>query len=533
MSEPTKARPGLQQYIKENEVKQSNADLILKNAFWYPVLGKEKVITPNGVEVKEIVKDIAIDLLMFYDFLYNQGFRRFEFNDDSIYIKIVNNRIVKKVKKVAMMDAVFNFLDLVPDIIQSNGFDLEKKVLKSCILKRLDLLFNDARILSQLRPKEPIIFNQDTINTKFMYFNNGYLLIDKTNINFKTYDTLEFFIWESQVFKYDYSKPTHAPSLNYIKTFCYNVSGQNETRLKSLMNIIGYSIHNFTNYKLKSLAFTDSIIDQDGEANGRSGKTLLAKIIGGAICSNPYDQSIKTFVEINGKDFDPNDKHKYDLCDLNTQLIVLNDVKKWFDVDSIYNDITEGANVNKKSLQPFRINAKLIVITNKTLKIEGDSSKDRFVEFEFSNYYNANNTPEKDFKHWFFRDWKPDDYNRYYYFMAECAQEFFKNDSKLVQPEQINLHSRKLLDLTSPDFVDFIDNDIRPKHGVEYDKQVLYNKFLETFPDWKNNKRFAQRTFTTWLKYFINYRDEWQNFTPENETRNAAGVRCFIFLRKK
>lgn len=533
MSEQTKAREGLQKFIKENPQKETNQDKILKSVFWYPVTAKEKQITPEGVKVLDVLKDIGIDLLSFYDFLYNEGFRRFEFNEDSIYIKIVNNRIVKKIKKVAMMDAVFNFIDIVPDQMDIAGHTIEKRMLKSVILKRLDLLFNDARILSQLRPKDPIIFNQDTINQKFMYFNNGYLLIDRSNIVFKTYDTLQYFIWESQVFKYDYSKPAHSPGLNYIRNFCFNVSGQKEDRLKSLMNIIGYSIHNFTNYKLKSLAFTDSIIDQDGEANGRSGKTLLAKIIGGAICSNPYDQSIKTFVEINGKDFDPNDKHKYDLCDLNTQLIVLNDVKKWFDVDSIYNDITEGANVNKKSLQPFRINAKLIVITNKTLKIEGDSSKDRFIEFEFSNYYNAVNTPEKDFKHWFFRDWSADDYNRYYYFMAECAQEFFKNDSKLLQPAQINLHSRKLLDLTSPDFVDFIDNDIKPVSNIEYDKQILYNKFLETFPDWKNNKRFAQRTFTTWLKYFVNYRDEWQNAGPENETRDASGKRCFIFIKKK
>lgn len=534
MNNKVKPRAGLTELLKKEQPQKLPAQKILDAAFWYPIIGREQHITNDGPKQREYLKDIGIDLLNFYNFLYSEGYRRFEFNEESIFIRIVNNKIIRKIKKVNMMDEIFNFLDLLPDTFEAQGYEMEKRQLKNVMIKRLDGLFADNRLLSQLRPKDPIVFNKDGFNTKYMYFLNGYLQISSINMQFKNYDQLEYYIWESQILPHDYNKPIENSAKDYARRFFFNVSGKNPERLKQLQNIIGYAMHDFTAYKLKALAFTDGHIDEDGEANGRSGKTLAAKMIGGAICANPYDQAQKTFVEINGKDFDPADKHKYDQCDMNTQLIVLNDVRKWFDVDNIYNDITEGISVNKKSLQPYKINAKMIVITNKTLKIEGDSSRDRFVEFEFSDHYNADFTPEKDFKHWFFRDWNNEDYMRYYAFMAECSQEFFKAGSSLVNPNQVNLNARKLIDLTSPDFIEYIEQVLKPDPERVYDKKDIYQGFINAFPDWAEKRKFAQRTLTKWLRYYVKYKEGFAAWNEAaNEPRRNDGLRGWRFVPKK
>ena len=156
--------------------------------------------------------------------------------------------------------------------------------------------------------------------------------------------------------------------------------------------------------------------------------------------------------------------------------------------------------------------------------------RDRFLEFEFSNYFSANHTPENEFKHWFFRDWNNEDYCRYYYFLAQCCQMYFANNLKLNQPLQINLNKRKLKEQTSPEFLEWIENK-NIVSGQKYVKSDLYKEFIEAAPDF-NAPAFKQRRFAEWLKSYLDYSDEWLNYNKqENEPRDST-TKYFVFIRK-
>ena len=215
-------------------------------------------------------------------------------------------------------------------------------------------------------------------------------------------------------------------------------------RYESLVTIIGYLLHSHFSGKLKATIFTDSKISD--MPSGRTGKTLLGQALA----------YIKKYTEINAKDFDPANKHKYQEANLDTQIIHLNDVKKNFDIESLFNDITEGIVVDKKNVKPFKVKTKLMISANKTIRIEGASAKDRVIEFEFADHYNEKFSPEDEFGHWFFRDWSEAEWMKFYNFFLFCICSYLKKGIIVASP--VNLNRRKLLENTSQEFVEFMDD---------------------------------------------------------------------------
>lgn len=522
----SKPRPGLSALMQTKKPKLSKEETVLSYQFWKPVTR-----TAEDNEEKT-VQDIRIDQLIFYRFLYSEGFRRLRYGDHYIFVQITNDRIVKRVEVEDMINTIQDYIDAVPLEITTHGVTYSRDMVESKYLDKIHSLFNEIK-LKTLRPKIPMAFNQDTLTTCYIYFNNGYLQIDKDKRQLRDYKTLDGYIWDSQIIKRNYHPAPVIPEKDFVRRFCLNICGGDKARLHSFMNNLGYYMHKFTDYKTKALLLTDGKISDDGDANGRTGKGLTALLVGGTMSNNPKDETIKSFVQINAKDFDVRNKHKYSAADVDTKLIVLNDLKKNFNLDDLYNDITEGIIVDRKGKDPFRIMAKLILISNKPVRMAGDSSKDRVVEFEFSEHYSAKFSPEEDFGHYMFRDWNDEDYCRYLDFMAECAHIFFKNSSKLIQPESINLNSRKLLDATSREFIDFVEQDWNPIPGEKYNKTIIYQKFITVFPDYAKGW-FSQARFTSWIKEYMRYRDQWEPYNPKtNEDRDSDGTRYYIFIKKK
>jgi hypothetical protein len=249
---------------------------------------------------------------------------------------------------------------------------------------------------------------------------------------------------------------------------------------------------------MKAVNLTDSAISDVAE--GRTGKTLLGRAI----------SFIKNVTEISGKDFDPKNKHKYSEASIDTQIIYLNDVKKDLILESLFNDISDTITIDRKNLQPFKIRAKMLISSNTTFGTEGASAKDRIIEFEFSEHYSPEFSPEDEFKCWFFRDWDQNEWLSFDNFMLNCISKYLKHG--VVQAASINLEKRKKIEQTNPDFVDFMDEKIEKgeiKAGGEYDKKELHNEFLEKYPEWKEDK---------WMKRsanFTRYLNTYASYTPQ------------------
>jgi hypothetical protein len=449
-----------------------------------------------------------IDHLKFIYFLCNQGFRRFDINDEYIFVKI-KDHIIEEVPIHRIQDEVIEYINSIEEA------DLEgitKEELLSKFATSPAIYFNDKK-LSMLGVEKDLIYNSDDKETGYIYYKNGFVICSSEGYKLHGYHELNGHIFKNQIKTRDF---TVGSSEGMFFKFIWNISGQNEKRNESLKTHIGYLLHSFYETKMKAVNLTDSTISDNAE--GRSGKTLLGRAIA----------HIKMVCEISGKDFDPTNKHKYSAVNLDTQIVFLNDLRKRFDFEALFNDISDAITVDRKNLQPFNIRAKMLISSNDTFKIEGASAKDRVSEFELSAHYNADHSPENEFNCWFFRDWDSDEWQGFDNFMCDCLCSYLKNG--LIPADQINLDKRKLLNETNPDFIAFMNEKVENgdfKLNMEYDKSTLHEEFLDSYPDYRlDNWLRKSGNFTKYLKTFVKYSP---GLKAEPRERRSNGRSLILF----
>lgn len=472
-----------------------------------------------------LVRTIKINYLKLVQRLKMLGFCRMDVNKNSFIVRIKNN-IVEEVTPQQIIDTFIDYINQYPDNFE-DGVMRDQLVNK--IYGSLGTYFSD-RILYRMRSDKPIVFNEDTKDESFFYYRNGYVKVTKHDIKLLPYDKLDKMIWKNQILDRDFKliKPEKYRHFSFFQ-FCNNISDNylnkqtkkpnDPERFKCFQTLIGYNLHKYYERKLKATILTDS--RESEEASGRTGKTLVTKAMGKMLNSNDDSQ---TYVELNGKDFDLSDKFKYQELSLTTRLVHLNDVKRYFQFENLFNDITEGIKCQRKGETPFRVNTKMILSTNMTIKIIGDSAKDRSIEFELADYYSANYSPDQEFKEWFFSDWDDKGWNSFDSFMLNCVKSYLEHG--LLRPNSINLNSRKLRTETHEFFIDFME-DLRIKDGRRYDKNELFNKFYtpeneQQFPKLKPN------TFSKWIKLYAAYRAEFKTV----EIVKSNSTRYWVFHKK-
>jgi len=514
--------------VKEN---RENQQLIDQHDFYIIHLDK-----------KGDFKSITIDRVNFIERLKSFGFFRYDLSiDNEWYVQVVNNTVTE-VSSTLITDRFDNFIDNLQPLKHnlSNGtMTIDSTILKNKMYAGLDSYFS-RNLLNRLTPDQPIIIKKDTIDTKFIYYQNGFVSITKDGPGFHQYDELAGYVWSNQILSRNYNTTRSVDALESpFRDFVFNICGKSNERFQAMKTIMGYIMHNFTDCKLFAIILTDAQLSMDGEPNGRTGKTLWGRGIGQIMNANDYSSRVLT--EISGKDFKPFDKFKYSGASIDTQVIHINDIYKNFNIESVFNDITEGIEIDKKNEKPFRIMAKLIFSTNKTIKIEGESAKDRVVQFEFADHYNSKHSPEDEFGHWFFRDWNELQWQAFDDFMISCVHDYFQHG--IIKVKEINLGTRELYDHTCPDFVHFMDDCLNPfsvndptVNGGKADstlpvriisgehvyKKDLFESFITNNTDW-NSPKFKQREFTAWVRKYCKIKN------LQLEEKRPGGKDVFIF----
>lgn len=428
-----------------------------------------------------------IDHLAFIYFLRHKGFRRYDINQDYVFVKI-KDHIIEEIPIHRIQDEVIEYINSI------NEDDLEgitKEELLSKFITSPAIYFNDKK-LSTLGTEKDLFFNSDDKDTGYIYYKNGFVKCSTNGYSLHDYHELEGNIFKNQIKNREFKE---GATDGMFSKFVFNISGQNEKRFQSLQTLIGYLLHSFYETKMKAVNLTDSTISENAE--GRSGKTLLGRAIA----------FIKMVCEISGKDFDPTNKHKYASVDLSTQIVFLNDLRKRFDFETLFNDISDSITVDRKNLQPFSIRAKMLISSNDTFRIEGASAKDRVIEFELADHYNADYSPEDEFKCWFFRDWDSAEWLMFDNFMCGCLCSYL--NSGLIEADQINLDKRKLLGETNSDFVAFMNDKVEKgefKLNIDYNKTLLHELFLDSYPEYRFDQWLkCTRNFTKYLKTYAKY----------------------------
>lgn len=517
-------------------------------SWWYA-----KTRFDKETETYSLVRDsVEIDLVDFLQWLYDEGFRYTKIYENGILFKVENNRILREVEVAELRQHVVRHIQQLPPELPISDLrgeitgTIPQKILLTKILKGVGFYFDTKKIEAYLAPRDTFTMCADTASVKYVYFRNGFLTVTRRGIDFAPYTELPGYIWHSEIIQQDYV-PELGPDpegQGVVKRFFQLVAADTSLdektrtqRMVDLCTIAGYLCHSYTDYKLQAVLLTDSRIGESNEPNGRSGKTLFMRLCSGLLCPEPTRPD-KTSVEISGKNFDPTDPFRYGNSGVSheTKLITLNDVKRGFKTECLFNDITDGLQVNKKNQQPFKILAKMAVISNMSIEMAGDSNKDRFCIFEFSGYFNVGHDPGTEFmqpgtgrKYWFFKDFDAREWCRYYYFMAQCVQCFFQNDSQLPKPESINYEARTLKEHVPAEVVEWIEAELCPLPGEWYETKTMHQRFTTSYPDFEKLK---QAKFTEYLKKYMRYSPQWAEYTQlANFRRDSTGRREICFLR--
>lgn len=477
---------------------------------------------------------IKIDKLKFVQLLSSFGFSRYETGDnvkeDFTFVRVSGN-VLTSVTRDKIIDHLEHFVKHEYDFDAVGCEFVDADQLINTFYDQLRTIFSKD-LFARVRLDSPILISKDKATITYLYFKNGFVEITSDGYKLNDYKEMEGSVWDHQQMDRTFVKIAdpleelperevpHQQFRCVFADYVFKICGQSLERYQSLMSIIGYLVHDFYAYNLKAIYFTDSTISDNSE--GRTGKTLLLKMIG----------EVRSYCEIHGKGFDPYDDKRYETVKLGTQLVHINDVsnkgKNRFDIEPLFNDITEGLHVRALYMPPFRQLAKLVFSGNKSLFISGDSAAARILEFELSNFFSIKNRPDQFYGHWFGRDWDTDEWNRFDNFICLCAQTFHVHGLK--EPPIINLMERKLRDHTAPEFIEFMEDIVvtLKKQGVPwtgyvnenghelktsyemtefvFDRKKLFVRFTSEYEDFKPGKWFTVRKFNAWLAQYASIR---------------------------
>jgi hypothetical protein len=373
---------------------------------------------------------------------------------------------------------------------------IKDKVLQDMILRSeidvYDHLADNAKFFQptylNMLETATITTEKDTKDLAHIYYKNFALKVSKDKIEKVNYEDLDSFVWKDQIINREYIDADHHESM--FRSFIWFACGQDVDKYNTMKSVIGFMLHGFkTSANNKAIVFNDETISDN--PNGRSGKTLIANAVG----------KLKKFSMIDGKSFDFGKSFAYQTVPVDTQVLVFDDIKKNFPLERLFSVITGGFTIEYKNQQAVTMSVedspKIILNTNYTLKTEGDSHKARVFEIEMSNYFNLNHTPFDEFKCMFFDDWDLQEWARFDRYMINCIQYYLTNG--LVESKTKNLAIRKLINETSQDFFEWIDNN-RIKKNERVLKEEHFSAFKNEFEDtavW-----LKRNTLTKWIKKY-------------------------------
>lgn len=463
--------------------------------------GKKKVLSdiPDNcifwrLEEWNDQRKIKIDRLNFINFLQFLKINRMRTINGYSFIQNDANKI-SEIHKVGIKDQVVSYIKKLPEDIG----EITKSELLSGLMNYSNIIFCDHNL--EFIDYVEIKIKKDTRETAWRYYKNVIVEITQEGVKTISYDDFDGHIWQNQVIDREYQEVEDFRDCEFFR-FIQNISNNNQERIESFVSILGYLLHGYKNQaETRAVIFMDEILSEDGEANGRTGKSLVGKALKHAI----------NITRLDGRNFKFNKNFALQSVNYDTQVVNFDDVGSDFDFERLLSMITDDMTIEKKNrdefIIPFNESPKFLISTNYVIKGSGASFEGRRIEFEFSNHYNLANTPEMEFGHLFFSGWDKEEWNKFDNFLAYCVKEYLTYG--LLTYDQIHIDEKRFLSETSPEFKIFADNRIKKylvdnqKISHEWDKKELFLSFVDEFGDFKD--KLKQRTFTKWLRKYGKY----------------------------
>jgi hypothetical protein len=399
----------------------------------------------------------------------NQIFKYYPNETSFVFVKIVENK-VSILKEEQIKDFVLNDLH-TRDNIGFQPYELmagATKYFKGDYLSFLDNV--DLNLKS------------DTQEFCYLYYQNCVLEISKKTVKRIEYIDLDGYVWEKQIIDRPFELADYKNGM--YRKFIFLVANKEKERYESIKSVLGYLMHSFkTSADNKAIVFNDEVISEN--PNGGSGKGLIVQGL----------TKVKKVGVLDGKQFDFDKSFTYQTVDIDTQVLVYDDVKKNFDFERLFSVITEGITIERKNKDATRLgiakSPKVLITTNYTIGGVGGSFERRKFEVELSSYFGSHHSPIDEFGCMLFDDWSSDEWLYFDNFMIQCLQYFLSYG--LSQTNYKNLHTRKFIKETSFEFFEWTNDEPLTQNARTYNK-VCFEGFSEEYPDvkkWLTNKKFS------------------------------------------
>lgn len=445
--------------------------------------------------------EIKIDQSALVDFWHFLGYgKRYEFGSQTSTIVRRQGNVLERVSTEQIKDVNLRYVETLSSPFQDE--------ILAGLRKGANVYF--SRYLVECLPVLDGEFLHDDRYTAHFFFRNAWVRVTAAGVEASSYETLPGFIWKDQIMQRDFH-PVDFSDQAFLEAefgrFLWNVVRQNPERLGSLCAAIGYLLHGFKNPALaRAICFVDEVVSD--VPSGRSGKGLVMKAIG---------QLVPT-LHVDARNFRFDSQFSFQgIIPGVTRLVHFSDASQRFPFERLFALITDDMSVEEKNrprvIIPFDQSPKLGISTNYIIEGQGGSHEDRIFEIEFSDHYNERHKPEAEFGHLFFTGWDADEWNRFDNVMLRCAQVFLRDGLRTYQ--HVNLETKKLIQQTSAEFCEFVEeNRYRantperakdPVNRLEYSKSDEFEAFCKMYPD----AGIEQRDFTKFLKIYARLRG-WQ-----------------------
>ncbi len=464
--------------VKKMDVDINSVDEVVDSieSQWGPEIGTfwdvdaKKKVSINRYKLERFLSDVG----GFYLYFYDKG---------STIFKIIRDRsgLIEEASTEQIKKFIKDYVMTLPDVFDGG---VTQQELLEVIYKGGEAYFSKS--FFEFLDRKELDFLKDTVDTGFLAFRNGVVVVNKDSIRLTSYGQLKKCIWKSQVIEFDFEVINNMDiESSEFCLFVQRVCGGKEEHIGQAMSLIGYLLHG---YKDASKPFSVILAEEneDEKKGGGTGKGIFVRGI----------KEITNTQTIDGKNFKIDKSFAFQRVDLDTKVIAIEDVRKNVDFEGFYSIITEGITVEKKNKDelyiPYKDSPKILFTTNYTLPSVGNHAKRRQRVIEFTNHYHPGHTPIDEFNHRLFDDWDRDEYNRFYNLMVWAIQ-FYLTAGVIELPASDSLQRKAVRTGYGEEFMEWFDEYSANGCGEWKNFTGLFTDFCAT--NQFDKKDYSQKRF--------------------------------------
>ena len=435
------------QTVFENDRSYSPYEVVLYQKFNGNKSECDKFLAENGFAVKKVEfwtvtdKKVSIEEHKLVNFIANNNFAKYAYktNNDTIYRYVkLDGHIVSFVTPTDITDFVYEYLkENAPDEV-CNIF--VKKIMH----------FQSNPFLS-LIPTFNGKFVEDNRDKAFFFYTNCWVSVTDEGITSFSYSELEGYIWKTQIINRTYNFVPVDRNFSFFR-FIRLIANDDIDRVNTIFTTIGYMLHRYKDPSLAKMIVLTDEGDADDDVftpRGRSGKSLLFELALG---------KMRNLAKLDGKDFNFDRPFAFQTIDIDTNIVLIDDIKRNFKVESMFSKITNSLLVEKKGktayVIPFEQSPKFALTSNYPVYTDSVSAKSRIIIVELNNYFNEVRTPKSEFGEVFFTDWDTTKWNMFDTLILFCVQVYLKEG--ITEYQRINHETKEFLAMYGEEFVNWI-----------------------------------------------------------------------------